>query len=564
MKARRLGCRARVREIEPPSATTSTSGVAGWTRRGRAARWAAVTRALPRTEAHHAATAKNPIPRRKPVPHRAHGQAKHRETAIAPTRALQPRLTTTGRSWRTTAGVASAPPRSPAWSAASSVAASSDAGGGRGARGARHPDAGSGSPTRALLLTRLERVPGSVPLRRGFRRGSARFRRTPADHAAPKRLHPRPPPIALAEFGPWVTCAALSRRSRGRARAPPPHRARAHILPRALRAHEHRHAPVRPERRARTRTAPGPRRARDAVGHETDRRAPVRGEGCRGGGRRAHADVPRSPNSWAPPTHAHEPVRRRAARGGGGARRVRARHAPPVRHLARFSATPSRRGGTGGWRTSAGRPKPRTAFAETRSLRALEFDSPNQHARAGRQARAVRGRVRGHHVDGEEAPNDVFRPKGDEECRPRFAPNATRFAGRRRRRRSPSFGPRRARTSRSRLPRASDRVARAHERPTPRSPPRRPLTENRGSGLGGDAVDFSLKKTRARSLARRRARKRSAATMNGFSPRFSARPDRDPFVFANQKKKRVETEGSAVRASRNPVRVVADHVPRGT
>ena len=82
------------------------------------------------------------------------------------------------------------------------------------------------TPTRvgdAGRTPRLERVPGSVPLRRGFRRGppGSAERARDAGFAAAARA------TRSAALGPWVTCAALSRRSRGR-RAPPPARARRH------------------------------------------------------------------------------------------------------------------------------------------------------------------------------------------------------------------------------------------------------------------------------------------------------------------------------------------------
>ena len=304
--------------------------------------------------------------------------------------------------WRTTAGEAPpAPPRClrgpppPPWRPPRTAR--------RRTRRARRARPRRGFETRGRNSPPSRTRPRICPASTRF---PTRVRQVPPNaRGTPGSPPPPPPPTRSAALGPWVTCAALSRRSRGR-RAPPPARAR-------------RHPPRAPCARscASCAGATGATRTNPYCAWPTtcSRR-------CRATkpGRRAPCSRRRMPwwwspstcrcaatasNSWAPPRARSRTCARRAARGGGGARRVRARHAPRAGHL-----RDSRQHPRGAAAPAAGA-RARVARRHADGFRgdaepARAGGRRAEHARAGRQARAVRGRgaVR---VGGEEAPNDV-------------------------------------------------------------------------------------------------------------------------------------------------------------
>ena len=171
----------------------------------------------------------------------------------------------------------------------------------------------------------------------------------------------------------------------------------------------------------------------------------------------------------------------------------------------------------------------RTAFAET-SLRALEATVRSMRELVARleRCRANCG------TPAARRRRTTFPAKGDEEYATRFAPNATRFARETAAATVPFVWTETRAEETARLPRASDRVAREKKASNTSFSGRRPLTENRGSGLGGDHLGFFTEKN-ARAELDATTRENDGGDENGFSPRFSARPDRDPFVFAQKK-----------------------------
>ena len=173
----------------------------------------------------------------------------------------------------------------------------------------------------------------------------------------------------------------------------------------------------------------------------------------------------------------------------------------------------------------------RTAFAETRSLRALEATVRSMRELVARLERCE-GEVR--YASAARRHRTTFPAKGDEEYATRFAPNATRFARETAAATVPFVWTETRAEETARLPRASDRVAREKKASNTSFSGRRPLTENRGSGLGGDHLGFFTKRN-ARAELDATTRENDGGDENGFSPRFSARPDRDPFVFAQKK-----------------------------
>ena len=175
----------------------------------------------------------------------------------------------------------------------------------------------------------------------------------------------------------------------------------------------------------------------------------------------------------------------------------------------------------------------RTAFAETRSLRALEATVRSMRELVARLERCE-GEVR--YASAARRHRTTFPAKGDEEYATRFAPNATRFARETAAATVPFVWTETRAEETARLPRASDRVAREKKASNTSFSGRRPLTENRGSGLGGDHLGFFTKKTRARSLTRRRA-KTTAATRTAFR-RGSPRGPIGTRSFSRKKKTR--------------------------
>jgi hypothetical protein len=183
----------------------------------------------------------------------------------------------------------------------------------------------------------------------------------------------------------------------------------------------------------------------------------------------------------------------------------------------------------------------RAAFAETRSLRALEATVRSMRELVARLERCE-GEVRYASAAGRR--RTTFPAKGDEEYATRFAPNATRFARETAAATVPS-----ARTETkypcaeetARLPRASDRVAREKKASNTLFSARRPLAENKVlSGFGGD--DFGRRARKNKNAARAEldatTSENDGGDENGFSARFSARPDRDPFVFAHASRRK--------------------------
>ena len=404
-------------------------------------------------------------------------------------------------------------------------------GGGRGARGARDPDAGSGSRRGGEILPRLERVPGSVPLRRGFRRGSARFRRTRAGRRVRRRrrrrrrarrrsVRGRRVPRSLGALG----ATRVRRRARGGILPARPARALA------------RHAPVRPERRARDpycawpttcsrrcrATKPGRRavfEAKDAVVVVTEHM-----QMCRDRFELVGAATRTLTNLCGDARRAEAVAR---AECGRVTRRVQG-----ICEI--LGNTLARRGGTGGWRTSAGRPKARGRLSRRRGAcarwrppcGACASWSPGS---SGARARCGTRRRRG-------GAERRFRRRVTKNTRRGSRRTRRGSRGRRRRRRSPSFGPRRARRRRRgfRERRIASRGRR--RRPTPRSPGGARSRRTAGAVSVGTTLDFSLKKTRARSLTRRRA-KTTAATRTAFR-RGSPRGPIGTRSFSRKKKTR--------------------------
>jgi hypothetical protein len=193
------------------------------------------------------------------------------------------------------------------------------------------------------------------------------------------------------------------------------------------------------------------------------------------------------------------------------------------------------------------------AFAETRSLRALEATVRSMRALVARLERCE-GEVR--YASAARRRRTTFPAKGDEAYATQFAPNATRFA----RETAAAATVSSARTSSrraeetARLPRASDRVAREKKASNTLFSARRPLAENKVlSGFGGD--DFGRRarknKTARAELDATRENENDSGDENGFSARVSARPDRDPdpFVFAKNASRR-KGPGFGLQATR--------------